>query len=189
MNNPTGIKILTDEIEIAPILDFTYYSDTIANIIRSSIPRFSVGIYGEWGTGKTTLMSSIEKKIKSADIMTVWFNAWRFEREDQFAIVSLMKSIAYKMGEHPRYKTVKPYFLKGIASIGKGLTAKYILPEKYVDELYSKSFADTKVLEEDKDTIYFDGIKKIEKAINCIIKEHPLSRIVVFVDDLSNKNT
>jgi hypothetical protein len=129
-------------------------------------------------------MSSIEKKIKSADIMTVWFNAWRFEREDQFAIVSLMKSIAYKMGEHPIYKTVKPYFWKGIASIGKGLTAKYILPEKYVDELYSKALADTKVLEEDKDTIYFDGIRKIERAITGIVKEHPRSRIVVFIDDL-----
>lgn len=80
-NVSSGIKILTDEIEIAPILDFAYYGDTIANIIRSSEPRFSIGIYGEWGNGKTTLMSSIEKKIKSADIMTVWFNAWRFVKQ------------------------------------------------------------------------------------------------------------
>jgi hypothetical protein len=180
----TDTRILTDEIELAPILDFDYYSDTIANMIRSSTPRFTVGVYGEWGTGKTTLMRSIEKKIASNDIMTVWFNAWRFEREDQFAIVSLMKAIAYRMGDHPLYKTVKPYIWKGLASVGKGLAAKYLLPEKYVDELRDRLSADTRILDEDKDTIYYDGIKRIEEAINRIVEKHPLSRVVIFIDDL-----
>jgi predicted KAP-like P-loop ATPase len=124
-------KILTDDVEPLPILDFEKYSYTIVQLIKDSDPRFSIGIYGEWGTGKTTLMKSIENKITNGnDIMTVWFNAWRFEREDQFAIVSLMKTIAYKMSGHPRYKKIKPLFWKGMATIGKGLATKYILPEK-----------------------------------------------------------
>jgi KAP family P-loop domain len=45
--------------------------------------------------------------------------------------------------------------------------------------------SEAKVLAEaDRDTIYFDGIKKIEDAMSKINDEHPNSRIVVFVDDL-----
>ena len=116
--------------------------------------------------------------------MTVWFNAWRFEREDQFAIVSLMKTIAFKMGEHSIYKEVKPLFLKGLVSVGKGLATKFILPEKSIDEFYKGIVSDAKVLEEvDKDTIYFDGMKKIENAMKKIREDHPSRRIVVFIDD------
>jgi predicted KAP-like P-loop ATPase len=36
----------------------------------------------------------------------------------------------------------------------------------------------------DKESIYSDGLKKIEKTMNQIINEHPSARIVVFIDDL-----
>jgi predicted KAP-like P-loop ATPase len=78
-------------------------------MIKNSRPKFSVGIYGEWGSGKTTLMKVIEHKLKqnNDEVLTVWFNAWRYEREEQFALVSLMKTIAYKMDEQPRYEKAK----------------------------------------------------------------------------------
>jgi nicotinamide riboside kinase len=34
-------------------------------MIRGSKPKFSVGIYGEWETGKTTLMKMVEDKINT----------------------------------------------------------------------------------------------------------------------------
>jgi predicted KAP-like P-loop ATPase len=50
-------------------------------------------------------MRLIKKKIANDNnILTVWFNAWRYEREDQFALVALMKTIAYAMGDLPRYQ-------------------------------------------------------------------------------------
>lgn len=38
--------------------------------------------------------------------------------------------------------------------------------------------------EVDKDTIYFDGLKKIEDEMHRIIQKYPRSRVVVFVDDV-----
>ena len=95
------VKVLTDEFEVEPFLDFNRYVETIVRMVKGSEPNFSIGIYGEWGTGKTTLMRSIENALKSdkKNILTIWFNAWRYEREEQFALVSLMKTIAYKMDE------------------------------------------------------------------------------------------
>jgi hypothetical protein len=43
-------------------------------------------------------MKVVEKKLNGPteeDVLTVWFNAWRYEREDQFAIVALLKTIAF----------------------------------------------------------------------------------------------
>lgn len=55
-------KILVDEFSSEPINDFEELSNTLATVIKNSEPHFTVGIYGEWGTGKTTLMRLIEKK-------------------------------------------------------------------------------------------------------------------------------
>ena len=56
--------IITDDIAIDPILDFNLYRNAIVNIIKNSYPKFTIGIFGEWGTGKTTLMNSIEKELE-----------------------------------------------------------------------------------------------------------------------------
>jgi predicted KAP-like P-loop ATPase len=48
---------------------------------------FSIGILGEGGMGETNLMRIIQNKlIKNNKILTVWFNAWKYEREEYMAI-------------------------------------------------------------------------------------------------------
>lgn len=73
----------------------------------------------------------------SQHILTVWFNAWRFEREEQFATIALMKTIAYAMEKHPLYKQVKPILLRGIKILGKDLirqVASNFITEKGIEE-------------------------------------------------------
>lgn len=56
--------IITDNFSNRPILDFGSYSDAIVKMIKKSYPNFTNSIFGEWGTGKTTLMKSIESNIE-----------------------------------------------------------------------------------------------------------------------------
>jgi predicted KAP-like P-loop ATPase len=80
-SRPQPGMIITDDVALKPILDFEAYVNTIVKMIKNSRPKFSVGIYGEWGSGKTTLMKVVEHKLKqnNDDVLTVWFNAWRYE--------------------------------------------------------------------------------------------------------------
>src|SRR5688572_17008868 len=89
-------KIIVDEPAEEDALDFQRYSQNLANIIRETTPpQFAVGIFGKWGSGKTTLMRMIEKQLEedSEKILTVWFDAWRYEREKYLAIIPFLRQV------------------------------------------------------------------------------------------------
>lgn len=190
----TTIKILTDNIEPDPTDDFQKLSDTIVSMIQGSEPRFSIGIYGDWGTGKTTLMKLVEKKLRKYDstgenILTIWFNAWRYEREEQLATIALLKTIAFGMTNHPRYSNVAKSIWNGIKIITKDtirqLTLQTILSEQGWDDLEKKLTDKMQLLNKiDQNTIYFDGIKTIEDELSKIRNDYSESKIVIFIDDL-----
>jgi len=44
----------------------------------------AIGIYGPWGDGKTTVLAFIEEELrKNNQIITMYFNPWRFGDEDE----------------------------------------------------------------------------------------------------------
>lgn len=88
-----SFHILIDDPSPSPALGFDDYAASLAEIARLSRPQFAVGIFGAWGSGKTTLMRAIESDLKSHDeVVNVWFNAWRYEREEHL-IVPLLDTI------------------------------------------------------------------------------------------------
>ncbi|QLH09495.1 KAP family P-loop NTPase fold protein [Candidatus Nitrosotenuis sp. DW1] len=189
------VKILTDDIELDPTKDFVRLSDTIVSFITGSDPRFSVGIYGDWGTGKSTLMRLVEKKLnenndkKTGKTLTIWFNAWRYEREEQVATIALLKTIAYAMSEHDIYKNVAKSIWNAMKTVGKDWAKQafttLIASEEAWNSLKTNLNEKMKLLQEaEKETIYFDGIRVIESEIEKILEKDSESRIVVFIDDL-----
>ena len=57
------ILILNDEYEDEPVFEFHRYADSLLRIITGSSPRYSIGIYGDWDHGKTTLMKLLQHKL------------------------------------------------------------------------------------------------------------------------------
>jgi len=187
------VKILTDDIELEPTKDFIKLSDTVVSFIRGSDPKFSVGIFGDWGTGKSTLMKLVENKInenndrKKGKILTIWFNAWRYEREQEVATIALMKTIAYAMAEHPIYNKISESIWNGLKVIGKDWLKQ--LATEFISEEAIKGLGKIKeklklLAQFEQETIYFDGMRVIENEIAEILKSDGDSRVVVFIDDL-----
>src|SRR5690242_12004829 len=76
-----------------PTLGFEQIAGALATIVLTSEPRFAVGIFGGWGSGKSTLMDEMERRVLDADgAIVVRFNAWRYEREPDL-IVPLLDTI------------------------------------------------------------------------------------------------
>jgi KAP family P-loop domain len=93
-----GKKILLDAPTGQPALGYEGIAEAFAEIITDSRPNFAIGIFGGWGSGKTTLMSAIKAALPAGGILTVDFNAWRFEREPQL-LVPLLDTLRGALAE------------------------------------------------------------------------------------------
>jgi predicted KAP-like P-loop ATPase len=88
-------RLLLDVPAAAPALRFPERAQALAEIVMDSDPRFAIGIFGGWGSGKTTLMETIKQLIvadRPGRAVPVWFNAWRYEKEEHL-IVPLLATV------------------------------------------------------------------------------------------------
>jgi predicted KAP-like P-loop ATPase len=146
-------------------LGFKDYAEALVNIILESESPFTIGILGEWGVGKTSLMQTMFEKLeaKRNGVIPVWFNAWRCERERNLAIIPLLEAL---MGEI-KDKHLKEAFINIIKSIKLKCSLIEFEPGKV--GLQNQ-------VEED---LYYDNLKAIETTL-----EKTEKKIVVFIDDL-----
>ena len=62
-------------------LDFDYLTKTVVDIIKDdNLSLSSIGIFGDWGSGKSSLKEMcIEELSKDDNILCLKFNGWLFE--------------------------------------------------------------------------------------------------------------
>jgi formylglycine-generating enzyme required for sulfatase activity/Cdc6-like AAA superfamily ATPase len=84
------LPILDDRPTHADALDFMPYCDTLVDIIDDPSTRtpLTIGIFGGWGSGKTSLMQMVSNTLReklgrrNEEALTVWFNAWQYGKEE-----------------------------------------------------------------------------------------------------------
>lgn len=83
-----SIPIIADLPDASPRLGFAEYAEALADAIRNGSPaQFTVGIYGSWGCGKSSLLNAIRNSLdRYDDVLTVSFDAWRYERSGDIII-------------------------------------------------------------------------------------------------------
>lgn len=201
-------KILLDTPSEDPVLDFPDYASALAQIIEGSDPQFSIGIFGGWGSGKTTLMQAIKRQLDDHTVQ-VWFNAWRYEKEEHLIVPLLdvlrdeLVSWADEKGPGvERSKTARDQALKAAAAVGKatralvaGLSVKLKLPVVEVNVDADKALAEwgKNRSEDDNEAArtpqspYHASFKALKESLGHFTTRNDAEReqhIVIFIDDL-----
>jgi hypothetical protein len=83
MTNP--YQSYSDHPATADELGFTPSADALRSIITGAQladTPLTIGVYGPWGSGKTSLMQMILGKLNPAQCVPIWFEAWRYAQAD-----------------------------------------------------------------------------------------------------------
>ena len=58
-------------------LDIRKHSDALVRFIQNAATPITIGVQGEWGSGKTSLLNSIKLELEQrSEIKQIWINSW-----------------------------------------------------------------------------------------------------------------
>ena len=197
MGSSVSGRILLDGPTASPALGYEQTGQALATIIKQSEPRFAVGIFGGWGSGKTTLMQAIRGHlVAEPGIVVADFNAWRFEREPQLLIPLLdtIRAALVRGADAPGSSKDSREKIRSIAvrvgsvvrALATGLTAQLGLPGAVTvsyDVGAALAALSSPADPRNSQSLYVAAFDELDRAFRGL-HAAGISRVVVFVDDL-----
>ncbi len=165
-----AVDIISEYTLQTDTLNFAKYADVLADVIRNTpVLPLTVGVFGDWGTGKTTLMRMIRNNIK-AYCGTIWFNAWQYN-ENEYLVNSLLKTIYDKAMQSPDMNAAP---VKEILKQVAGFLGDVAQGKRWATLFF--------------ETLSHDPAYKnlMDAAMHQVIKQYAgeNGRVVIFIDDL-----
>lgn len=165
-------------------LDLSIHANSLIKYIEETDTPITIGIQGEWGSGKTSLINSIKHVLSEKTIYRqIWINSWEYSllstpEESLMKIVS--KIISELLGDDKEISmkdslggAAKAVF-QGALRIGAGAVGGMQGAE------VAKELLDTKA----------KGISDLRKELSKLVNEikksqnQPFEKIIIYVDDL-----
>jgi ABC-type dipeptide/oligopeptide/nickel transport system ATPase subunit len=185
------------ELERQDILKTQKYATALYEFILTCNTPMTVGIQGDWGIGKTSMMEMIKahieakikidgKDLKSEEIGVLWFNTWQYSLfgRDEFLGIAAIQTILKLMKEQYDKKEGSNFFDKISNAVSKisevsifGVGVKVNAEDKSKDPESHETSGDISDYLKELRTEFQHLVKKVKQ-------EYKLDRIIIFVDDL-----
>jgi predicted KAP-like P-loop ATPase len=167
-------------------LGYRAYVEVLAKICtHADLAPLTLGIFGPWGSGKTSLMQMVQAQIEAtkgeSNRKTIWFNAWMYEGREEaqtaliHAILNLVEEGLTLAGEA---KQLWDKLKKG-ASVLK--LSKVIMKSALTLTPDISGFVDA--FQEESSEVA-ETMESFEKDLKRLFELVKVDRIIVFIDDL-----
>ncbi|PHI03528.1 KAP family NTPase [Fusobacterium polymorphum] len=169
-------KGFTDSPAVQDSFNISKYINGLVNFIKSCNTPMTIAVQGDWGTGKTSIMTMIKNELRnSKNLNLVWFNTWQFSQfnlGDKLPLTMLNKLIneVSSNKESENFKYIKK------AMVG---VADAILGHISGGAIEVSSFLDN---EEN----LFEAIERLKESFQKLVNEKAgdEGRVIIFIDDL-----
>lgn len=169
-------KGFTDSPALKDNFNISKYIDGLATFIKNCNTPMTIAVQGDWGTGKTSIMTIIRNKLRlEGNLHQVWFNTWQFSQfnlGDKLPLMILNKLINEISldKESQNFKYMKKAMLGITDAVLKHISG---------GNLDIASF-----IEEEENLI--ETIEKIRTTFQNLVDEKAgkNGRVVIFIDDL-----
>lgn len=193
-------------------LDYDYLVRSLTDIITdNTLLPACIGVYGDWGSGKSSLIRMSKTRLEAADknIKCIIFNGWLFENyeDTKTAILGeILDAIECKQNLSKKakqilrglYKSIDKFKIArdgfkygidfwmtgGMRSIAN-LVVKNIISN--ISEQLPNTVAggiDCKIKDELNHKELREDVRKFQKQFAELLEESEISRLVVFIDEL-----
>ena len=181
MTNLVGVRDKPVETVGDECLGLEPYATSLARFILACDTPMTVGLQGEWGTGKTSLMNMIRATLDEQDVPTVWVDTWAYAQVhdgDQLAL-AILSGVVEALGQVAPRKVARTA-KQGLGWIRSQLTtaAKVAVATKGGDlgSVLDKSETEQVALEVDRLKV------EIAEVVSSAVGGR--ARLALFVDDL-----
>jgi hypothetical protein len=153
------------------------FAQNIADIILGCEKgaSFRIGVYGDWGEGKTSVLRMVDDVLTSSGHVTLWLSPWG-KTSNEALLRTLLDAIADRLGlvENSRFSRAVARASGNAASLRQGV---------------SKTSGKAALLDALLGGAYEQGVKKLagklqESLLPAIYKSLAGRKLVIFVDDL-----
>ncbi len=154
------------------LIGFGSYVEQVGSLIRNadSADSCSIGLYADWGRGKTSFINLLQEYLqKDANIICVYFQAWRFDSE-KYPMASLLATLLDKVEDKVSRQVIK--HLRTVL--------------KHTEPFCRFSFLGMLGLKINLKAIFSDSDTSIErfKQVEKVKDGLEGKKIVIFIDDL-----
>ncbi|ASZ07117.1 KAP family P-loop NTPase fold protein [Enterococcus thailandicus] len=191
-------------------LNFEYLVNLLTNLIdNDKLLPATIGVYGDWGSGKSSLIKMATDKLVTNDIVTLNFNGWIFEGYEDAKTV-LLETILDSIQENSTLTTKGKQLLRGlyksvdkIKIVKKGISyAADLMATGGVGIMVDQVASQFKTingegltesqLEQTAKSIQDElnmsdlrnDLKEFQKNFAKLLKESKINKLVVFIDEL-----
>ena len=173
-------------------LNIQKYANSLSKFIRNSDTPITIGLQGEWGTGKTSLMSLLLENFnedgKEREIATSWVNTWEYSlfkgaSETTPAVISgMLEKLRDENSDIWTIKDIAADKVKKATKFLSGLANQVIANQTGVNVKEAARDSST-----EKNVAHIVEIKNLIASIINELIEHSknkIKKVVFFVDDL-----
>lgn len=202
-----GITDVPKPIQDEDILQVRKYIVGLENFIKKCPTPMSIALQGDWGTGKTTFLKTMEKDFEGTPetVKTIYFNTWQYSQfnlADNLYTSFLNNIVAQLVSKDSELAEKASNFMKGLWKVMAGVAKDAVMraadtkAQEFIGVKLSDHLAEMGVTAQKEQALIVKNLKdKYAELIQDIVNElkkknkgEDSPRIVIFVDDLDRLN-